>query len=174
MLNGSHADLSQAFCSYCGYPPMGRWRFRAHRVCMRCGVGTVLRAPEGSQPRFDDPFLIVDEQLRLRAVSRHAEVVLMVREPAAINAPLEDFLISDNGDRGHIMHLAGLVEDAIAGSTEPAFVEMRTVSDPVIAVVARIAGCGPPPAALVTLIPVAPRAMHLNGRESDAWPPRVG
>ena len=22
----ARADLSRAFCSYCGYPPMGRWR----------------------------------------------------------------------------------------------------------------------------------------------------
>jgi hypothetical protein len=124
---------------------------------MRCQMGTVLRAPEGSSPRFDDPFVIVDEQLRLQAVSRQAEIVLMVSEPAAVNAPLEDLLISNNGDRDHIQ-LAGLVQDAIAGSTDPAYVEMRTVGDPLIAFVARIAGCAPPKAALVTLIPMAARA----------------
>ena len=112
----------------------------------------VLRAPRGLQPSFDDPFVIVDGQLCLQAVSRNAEVVLMVREPAAVGAPIEHFLISDNGDSDHIQ-LSGLVEDAIAGSTEPAIMEMRTVSDPVVAFLARIAGCGPPPAALVTLMP---------------------
>ncbi len=101
MLQGSYVELSQPFCSYCGYPPVGRWRSRANE-CMRCHMGTVLRAPEGSSPRFHDPFVIVNEQLRLQAVSRQAEIVLMVSEPAAVNAPLEDFLISDNGDRDHI------------------------------------------------------------------------
>lgn len=43
----SRADLSQTFCSYCGYPPMGRWRSIAHRVSMRREMGTVLRAPPG-------------------------------------------------------------------------------------------------------------------------------
>ena len=152
MLQGSYADPGKAFCSYCGYPPMERWRSRAPRTCTRCHSGTVLRAAGGLQPSFDDPFLIVDEQLRLQAVSRNAEVVLMVTEPAAVGAPIEDFLISDNGDPDHIQ-LARLVEDAIAGSMEPAIVEMRTVSEPLVEFLARIAGCGPPPAALLTLIP---------------------
>src|SRR6185437_3341462 len=59
----SRADLRKAFCSYCGYPPMGPWRLRAHRVCMRCQMGMVLRASPNAQPHFDEPFLIVDERL---------------------------------------------------------------------------------------------------------------
>jgi hypothetical protein len=73
-LHTSRADLSNAFSSYCGYPPMGRWRDCAHRVCMRCQMGVVLRAPEGAEPRHDDPFLIVDRELAVQAVSRNAEL----------------------------------------------------------------------------------------------------
>jgi hypothetical protein len=147
----SRADLSQAFCSYCGYPPMGRWRSLAHRVCMRCEMGTVLRAPPGLQPRFYEPFVIVDSRLRLQAVSHHAEAMLAVDEPAVIDVPLEAFLschtVQDQTD------LAGLVGSAVGGSRLATRVEMRTVGDPAIEVVARVAGCGAPPAALLVLTP---------------------
>lgn len=69
-MHAARADLSWAFCGYCGHPPMGRWRSLAHRVCRRCQMGTVLHAPPGLQPRFDEPFVIVDSRLRLQAVSR--------------------------------------------------------------------------------------------------------
>jgi hypothetical protein len=49
----SRADLSQAFCSYYGYPPMGRWRRLAHRVCMRCERAT-SRLGRSSQLRVVD------------------------------------------------------------------------------------------------------------------------
>jgi hypothetical protein len=89
-MHATRADLSQAFCSYCGYPPMGRWRSLAHRVCMRCEMGMVLRAPPGLAPRFYEPFVIVDLRLRLEAVSHHAEGMLKVDEPAAVGVPLAD------------------------------------------------------------------------------------
>ena len=96
MPHTSRADLSHAFCSYCGYPPMGPWRVRAHRVCMRCQVGVVLKAPVGAEPHHDDPFVIVNRQLAVQAVSRHAEMALSVEEPAGLDAPLEEFLICTN------------------------------------------------------------------------------
>ena len=98
MLAASRADLSKAFCSYCGYPPMGPWRLRAHRVCMRCQMGMVLRAPPNAQPRFDEPFLIVDERLIVQAISHRAERLLMVNEPDGFGVSLEEFLVSTNGD----------------------------------------------------------------------------
>jgi hypothetical protein len=130
---------------------------------MRCELGTVLRAPPGLQPRFDEPFVIVDDRLRLQAVSHHAEVVLMVEEPAAVDAPLVDFLVSDNGDTDHA-DLARLVQRAVTGSTLAATVELRTVGDPQIGFVARVARCGPPPAALLVLTPgPAPTTHAGNG-----------
>ncbi len=148
-MHASRADLSQAFCSYCGYPPMGRWRSLAHRVCMRCEMGTVLRAPPGLQPRFYEPFVIVDASLRLQAVSHHAEVILKVDEPATIDVPLAEFLVCRT-DQDQI-DLAGLVGRAVGGSRLAARVAMRTVGDPAIEIVARVAGCGPPPAAVLIL-----------------------
>jgi hypothetical protein len=90
MLAASRADLSKAFCSYCGYPPMGPWRLRAHQVCMRCEMGMALRALPNEQPRFDEPFLIVDERLIVQAISHRAELLLMVNEPDGFGVPLEE------------------------------------------------------------------------------------
>jgi hypothetical protein len=151
-MHASRADLSQAFCSYCGYPPMGRWRSLAHRVCMRCQMGTVLRAPPGLQPRFYEPFVIVDSGLRLQAVSRHAEVMLAVDEPAAVDVPLEEFLVCRNVQDQ--LDLRGLVSSAVGGSRLATRMELRSVGDPAIEVVARVAGCGPPPAAVLILTPL--------------------
>jgi hypothetical protein len=97
MPDASRSDLSHAFCSYSGYPPMGLWRVRAHRVCMRWQMGVFLHAPAGAEPRHDAPFLILDRQLTVQAVSRHAEIVLSVDEPAGVGIPLEELVIFDNG-----------------------------------------------------------------------------
>src|SRR5207245_103251 len=119
VLRGSRADLSQAFCSYCGYPPVARWRSRAHRVCMRCQTGILLHAPLEARPLCHEVFVIVDERLRLQAVSHHAERVLMIDEPTALNAPLENLLSSNNGDHDQV-RLAELVKQAIARPTSSA------------------------------------------------------
>ncbi len=167
MIYASRADLAQAFCSYCGYPPMGPWRTLAHRVCMRCESGMVMRAPPALQPRFDDPFVIVDDRLRLQAISHRAEVVLMADKPAALDAPLEDLFVPSNGDRDEIL-LARLVERAVAGSTSATTIGLRRIGDPESDFLARVSGCGPPPAALLILtsLTAAPRRA-ING-DADA------
>jgi hypothetical protein len=147
----SRANLSEPFCGYCGYPPMGRWRSLAHRVCTRCEMGMVLCAPSGLEPRFHEPFVIVDQYLRLAAVSRQAEDMLRVDERAAVDVPLAEFLVCRT-DQDQI-DLASLVRRAVGGSRVATSVELRTVSDPAIEVVARVAACGPPPAAVLILTP---------------------
>lgn len=167
-MDAALADVSQAFCTYCGYPPMGRWRSLAHRVCNRCGLGMVLRAPPGLQPRLNEPFVIVDARLRLQAVSHRAEATLMIDEPAAIDVPLVE-LLACRTDRDRI-DLAALVQRAVGGSRlGTPRVELRTTGDPAIEVVARVSACGPPPAALLILTPLGrPRA-----RRSERARPRA-
>jgi len=150
MLAASRADLSKAFCNYCGYPPMGPWRLRAHRVCMRCQMGTVLRAPPDAEPRFDEPFVIVDERLIVQAISHRAELLLMVNDPDGFGVPLQEFLVSTNGDADGLT-LALMAEQAIAGHPTPGSLELRTARDAAICHVGRVVGCGPPPAALLIL-----------------------
>ncbi len=119
---------------------------------MRCEMGTVLRAPPGLQPRFYEPFVIVDSGLCIQAISHHAELMLMVDEPAAAGVPLEEFLVC-HPSRDQI-DLAGLVQRAVGGSRLTTRVELCTVGDPAIEVVARVACCGPPAAALLILTPL--------------------
>ena len=154
MPHTSRADLSHAFCSYCGYPPMGPWRVRAHRVCMRCQMGVVLKAPAGAEPHYDDAFVIVNRQLAVQAVSRHAEMALSVEEPAGLDAPLEEFLICTNGDHDQ-GELAALVELAFAGAEPSITLELRTVANPEIRLQGRVTTCGPPPGALLILTRLA-------------------
>ena len=161
-MHASHAELSQAFCSHCGYPPIGRWRSLTHRVCMRCEMGMVLRAPPGLAPRFYEPFVIVDADLRLQAVSRRAEVILKVDEPAAVDVPLAEVLVCRT-DQDQI-DLAALVARVVSGSRLATRVELRTVGDPAIEVVGRLAGCGRPPAAILILTPLrTPRPRRRDG-----------
>jgi hypothetical protein len=166
-------DLSHSFCSYCGHPPMGAWRDRAHRVCMRCEMGVVLHAPTRTAPRHDDPFLIVDRQLAVQAVSRLAELALSVEEPAGLDVPLEEFLICDSGDRGQ-RELAALVELAFAGAEPSNRLELRTVADPEIRLQGRVTSCGPPRGALIVLTAVAGRAALPRNRRVARNPNLAG
>ena len=130
-------------------------------------MGVVLRSPAGAQPRYDDPFVIVDRQLAVQAVSRQAEVALSVDEPAGVDAPLEEFLICDNGghDRGELAVLVGL---AFAGAEPSNRLELRTVANPEIRLEGRVTSCGPPPGALLILTPLAgPQRRH----HADDQPP---
>ena len=165
MPHTSRADLSHAFCSYCGYPPMGRWRDCAHRVCMRCQTGVVLRAPEGAEPGHDDPFLIVDRELAVQAVSRNAELVLSVDEPASLGVPLEEFLICCNSGRAR-GELARLVEAAFAGVQPSTTLELLSATNRELHLQVRVTTCGAPPGALLILSPLATRATpSANGRQ---------
>ncbi len=121
---------------------------------MRCQMGVVLHAPAGAEPRYDDPFVIVDRQLAVQAVSRQAEVALSVEEPAGLDAPLEEFLICNNGDhdRGE---LAALVELVFAGAEPSNRLELRAVANPEIRLEGRVTSCGPPQAVLLILTPLA-------------------
>jgi hypothetical protein len=154
---------------------MGPWRVRAHRVCMRCQMGVVLRASAGAEPHYDAPFLILDRQLAVQAVSRHAEIVLSVDEPAGVGIPLEELLICENGqcDDGE---LALLVELAIAGAEASKRLELCTVANPEIRLLGRVTRCGPPPAALLVLTPLtAYTTAAPNGRSATSGSPaRVG
>jgi hypothetical protein len=171
MPSASRFDLSHAFCSYCGYPPPRPWRARPHRVCMRCQMGVVLRAPAGAEPRHDAPFLILDRHLAVQAVSRHAEAVLSIDEPAGVGIPLEDLVISDNG-HGDSDEVARLIELAMAGAKPSKRLKLRPVANPEIRLRGRVTRCGPPPAALLVLTPLASLATAPpNGRPATNGQP---
>jgi nitrogen-specific signal transduction histidine kinase len=144
---------------------------------MRCELGTILRAAPGLRPQFNEAFLIVDERLRLQAVSRRAEHVLMLSEPRVVDRPLEEFLTPiANGRDGS--DLAALVEQAVAGARAASRTEVRSVHDARVAFTVRVAACGPPRAAVLVLTPAAPRKLGSEaGKGSgsqNGLPPSTG
>jgi hypothetical protein len=127
-------------------------------------MGVVLRAPPGAEPHHDEPFLILDRHLAIQAVSRNAEVLLSVDEPAGIGTPLEELLMFENGhgDNGEVARLAEL---AIAGAEPSDRLELHAVANPEIRLRGRVTRCGPPTAALLVLTPLAAHGTaSRNGR----------
>jgi hypothetical protein len=154
------AELTEPFCSYCGYSPRGVRRRRADRVCERCGLGVILYAPAGSAPEAGEPFVILDQRLTVQAVSTVAEMLLRVDEPAVLGDPLDGFLISADGDA----QLWRLIALALAGTPCLDPLQLRTAGRRQTYFDAYATSCGPPPAALIVLTaiayPAAPWAMR--------------
>lgn len=139
----------------------------------------MLQGPRGAVPQARDPFVIVDDRLYVQAVSRQAEDALGVDERAGVNVPLEEFLISNNGD-AEGLRLAQLVRDALEpdATPPPEKLELRAVQNPRAHFFARISSCGSPRAAVVILTPVSRREAR-SGRgtrtESNGkQPPHAG
>jgi hypothetical protein len=156
-------ELTEPFCSYCGRTPKGVWRGRPHRICRRCGFGVMLWVPWSAAPR-GLPFLVVDENLVVQAISRSAEALLEVDEPSAVSSPLDAFLLAAGGEHDRT-ELVRLVRSAAGGTPSADRLEVRAAHDASSAFVARVTSCGPPLAAMVILYPAAD-AM----REGDAPP----
>jgi hypothetical protein len=91
----------------------------------------------------------------------------MLDERAAVDVDLAEFLVCrTDPDR---IDLAGLVERAVSGSRLATRVELRTIGDPPVEVVARLTGCGPPPAAVLILTPLrTPRARRSHRAQRTA------
>jgi ribosomal protein S27AE len=144
------------FCSRCGHPsqrPAERPnRITAERVCRRCGMGMMLTTSGDALPGTAAAFLIVTFRLRVSAVSEAAEKIFGP-EPRVAGAWLLDLLTSPLGDD----LLARSVAQAAQRACEPVVLptRMRTSerADRVGTLATRIATCGPPRAALVTVEP---------------------
>jgi hypothetical protein len=162
-----------AFCNHCGYPPAGPWWSSAHRVCTRCGHGIVLLAAPGAGPSIFDPFVIVDERLTIRAVSRHAKVVLGIKTWAVFGIALGELLVAEGDDRPPETITLAIADTTACCRT----VALQTPGNPVLRFSARVSACGPPRAALIVLTPVCSRvvasAPHgrptLTARRTDQW-----
>jgi hypothetical protein len=127
----------------------------------------VLHAPQNGAPRLDDLFLVLDNRLLVQGVSRGAEAVLLVDEPSGVDLPLDEFLISSNGDADGA-GVARLVALAVGGTPSTASVELRAADDPEVRFQARITSCGLPPAALLILAPLADHSTPAESRRRAA------
>jgi hypothetical protein len=140
-----------SFCGHCGQAPPTAEAARS-RVCARCGLGVVITAAADLAPREGESFVIVDQQLKVCAVSRQAERVLGVDEPDAVHRHVSDFLEPADAEAGsgHQL-LQNIVSSAALGFAPPTSVVVRPAGEYGVRYAARVGACGPPEGALIVL-----------------------
>jgi hypothetical protein len=142
------------FCSRCGHPseePPHRPQLRS-RVCERCGMGMMLTCSRDALPGEAAAFLIATFDLCVSAVSQAGERIFG-GEQSLVGKPVLDLLGSPLGDD----QLARYVGQAAHRDCDPVVMPVRLLgpqaASKVGTLAARIATCGPPRAALVTVEP---------------------
>jgi hypothetical protein len=141
------------FCSRCGHPadePPGRPELR-RRICERCEMGVLLSCSRDALPGAAAAFLICTYDLSVTAVSRAGERIFG-KEDKVVGVHLLDLVTSPLGDDQLARH-AGL---AAARACDAVVMPLRLASprsDGIGTLAARIATCGPPRAALITVEP---------------------
>jgi hypothetical protein len=117
----------------------------------------MLTADSGLAPRPDEPFVVLDDALRVRALSRRAEQLFGTLEKDALNRHVNEFLapadsVSPN-KFGLLALLAGATRrrpDAPTSGT----VAVRRPAEFGVRYSSRVGPCTPSPAALVVLRPL--------------------
>ena len=113
------------------------------------GWACVLQCAEDVAPKPGDPFLVLDHTLSVCALSAAAERLLATPEIEAVNVPIGSLLVAadaqDNGGAG----LAAAVIWAARGDGGVTRTVVRPANTFGVRLNARIAGCGPPRAALL-------------------------
>jgi hypothetical protein len=123
--------------------------FGFDRVCAKCGMGIMLTAPRKALPGPGAAFVVVTREGRISAVSEAAES-LIGEEPGLLGMPVGSALASAEGDE----RLARQVARAAGAGREVAEATVTPVlqaGESPTRFSARIAGCGPPRAALLVL-----------------------
>jgi hypothetical protein len=143
------------FCSRCGHPaedPPGRPELRK-RVCGRCGMGMILSCPRDALPGEAAAFLILDYELRVSAVSEAGERYFG-KEKTLIGAELLDLVTSPLGDDQLVRNASVAAQRPCDATVMPVrLVSPSETAGRVGTMAARIATCGPPRAALLTVEP---------------------
>src|ERR1700758_2729311 len=144
---------SVAFCSHCGIRPTApvNHTVPGSRVCGDCGLGLILEAAENVAPHAGDAFLVLDRVLSVCAVSRGAERLLATSEPDAVNRHVTQLLMPADAEEKRGESLSVAVAWAARGDGGVRTTTVRPANTFGIRLTARIAGCGPPQAALLVL-----------------------
>jgi hypothetical protein len=111
----------------------------------------MVSAPPDAAPSPKDPFILVDGQLSICAVSRLAEELLLTSETDVVNSHIGDLLVPADIEVGGPDSLVNLIVHAARGTGETHHVVLRPAKEFGIRFWARIAPCGPPRAALLVL-----------------------
>jgi hypothetical protein len=141
------------FCSRCGRPadePAGRPELR-RRICERCGMGMMLTCARDVLPGDAAAFLICTFELTVTAVSQAGERIFG-KEDKVVGRNLLELVTSPMGDDQLTRHASLAAQRAC----DPLVMPLRLASSKsrkLGTLAARIATCGPPRAALVTVEP---------------------
>ena len=109
-----------------------------------------MQTDTGGAPEPDDAFLIVDSSLSVQAVSARAEAHLGIREQHAINRHVMELLIPGDTEAS-AGSLADAITRAAGGDAAAGRFSVRPSRTFGVRMLARIAACGPPLAALLVL-----------------------
>ena len=148
----SDAHDSVWFCGHCGERHSNASSMPMPRVCPECGLGLLLQTRADAAPRPDDAFMVVDASLNVQAVSARAEEALQVRECHVVNRHVTELLIPGDAEQSLGGCLAAAITGAAAGAAEGSRrFAVRPSQTFGVRMLARIAACGPPQAALLVL-----------------------
>ena len=139
------------FCSHCGARPAPGSLSPGSRVCGSCGLGLILESRADVAPDVGGAFLVLDRSLAVCAVSRAAEELLDTSEPDAVNRHVGDLLMPAGAEETGGENLSAAVVWAARGDGGIRTAVVRPANTFGIRLTARIASCGPSPAALLVL-----------------------
>jgi hypothetical protein len=137
------------FCSHCGTRPRPGDAISPTRVCAECGLGLLLQCAENVAPKPGDPFLVLDHTLSVCALSAAAERLLATPEIEAVNVPIGNLLVAADAEDNGGASLAAAVIWAARGDGGVTQTVVRPANTFGVRLNARVAGCGPPRAALL-------------------------
>lgn len=150
-LEAGVARRTTVFCGYCGEPPAPA-AARAARVCERCQMGLLLCAAADAAPNAGEAFLVVDELLTIRAVSRDAERLLHQPETSLVSRQVGEVLAPAGVAPAAGSRLTALLASAARDGAlvqEPIRAAVRPSDAYGVRFGIRIVGCRPGPAALL-------------------------
>ena len=151
---GSERQKPIRFCSRCGHPSeaeAGRLQPGA-RVCERCGMGMLLTCARDAMPGEAAAFLIATFDMRVSAVSQAGERIFG-GEQSVVGMQVLDLICSPLGDDQLGRYVAQAAQRECDAVVMPVRLSGRRESAKVGTLAARIATCGPPRAALITVEP---------------------
>jgi len=128
-------------------------------ACGAFGIGLLLETRLDAFPGADDAFLVVDSLLTVQTLSEEAATLLGVSEEQAVSRPVAQFLGPADAEAGALEDFLFLIRRASTDSDERHSMMVRPRNSFGLRLVARIAPCGPPRAAVVLL---RSRALQLD------------
>jgi hypothetical protein len=141
---------SVRFCSHCGHrPETAEPDVPRSRVCRECGFGLLLECAADVAPVAGQPFVVLDRSMLVCAVSAGAETLLATRETDAVNRHITELLVPADAEAGARDNLAVAVTWAARGESTTHKVVVRPANTFGVRLTVKIAGCGPPQAALL-------------------------